>query len=816
MKSRSALPLLFMVWFGFAADCTGQSYAVIAPRTLRPHSAYDAVVVNVANETQHFRCELVDGENHVVRSTSISVPSNGMEKASLNIGQLDRPGNYRLELWDEDKNVRLNGTSLEYFGRSYTVLFQTDKSIYNPGNTIRFRVVFLSPDLLPVVTGVNCSVSITGLDGIEIIRWSPVTLQSGVFEGSFALHSDRQWPFGMWVINALINGQVHKEKFYVEKYSVPPFIVDLQSTPNSYFFCGQKEMVLKLTASYVAGDPLQGNATVVVRANYNNYPSQTKEVQRKQFGFTGTARVAFPLQPVAPDCQEERTVWFDVMVRDRVTGVTENVTRTFTVHQTLFTMEVLDGADTFHPGLAMQLKVRLASIDGKPLNRTSVAIVYTLQEENHEAEPVVSRVRYITNSRGIVRLFINTTLDTVAVNVDGIYLNHTFSLVAADPMYENSSIDYLTAHTDRAFYMPQQEVTVFVRSNFMFQRLFYVCFCRGWIVCHDGVVESKGAQKQHRLTFQATPLMVHHTKVLIFTIQPDGRISSTAVRVHFRPSSRSALNLTTSATGRDPHEYRISVSAPADAFVGLLGVDVRAKLVSPTENDLTPKKLEKALQSPKPIYEGLFLYNSFRSVGAELLTDGYIQDVGSVPHSLARNDISPTEESTDGSHFPDTWLWESFRTTTSQNVTIDKRLPGTIGAYSLTAFSVDPTNGLQFSKPVQIQSTKRVFAQLRVPAAMIVGEKSIGYCLVHNYGPQITITVDVRPRMRNFTFLLGEGATESLPVELQMDHVGILQVEVIVRDTSGDVIDSVKQSVTVHPVENYQQAVDAYRAEFSK
>ncbi|XP_058056819.1 CD109 antigen-like [Anopheles bellator] len=810
MKSRSVLPLLFIVWFGFPADCAGQSYAVIAPRTLRPHSAYDAVVVNVAPETQHFRCEIVDGDNHVVRSTAISVPSKGMEKASLNIGQLDRPGNYRLELWDGDKNVRLNGTSLEYVGRSYTVLFQTDKSIYNPGNTIRFRVVFLSPDLLPVVAGVNCSVSITDLDDVEIIRWSEVKLQSGVFEGSFALDSDRQWTFGMWTINGLINGQVGKERFYVEEHSVPPFIVDLQSTPNPYFYCGQKEMVLKLTASYPAGDPLQGNATVVVRANYNNYPSQTKEVQRKQFGFTGTARVVFPMPIVAPDCQEERTVWFDVTVRDGVTGRIENVTRTFTVHQTLFTMEVLDGANNFHPGLAMQLKVRLASIDGKPLDRKSVAILYTLQEENHEAEPVVSTVRYLTNSRGIIRLFINTTLDTVAVNVDGIYLNHTFSLVAADPMYENNAIDYLTAHTDRAFYTPHQEVTVFVRSNFMFQRLFFVCFCRGWIVCHHGVVESERAQKQHRLKFQASPLMVHHTKVLMFTIQPDGRISSTAVRVHFRPMSSSALNLTTSPTGRDPHEYRISVSAPAGAFVGLLGVDVRAKLVSPIENDLTSKKLDKALQSPKPIYDGLFLYNSFRSVGAELLTNGYIQDVGSVPHSFMRDSISPTEDSTDGSHFPDTWLWESFRTTTSSpNVTIDKRLPGTIGTYSLTAFSVDPTNGLQFSKPIQIQSTKRVFAELRVPDAMIVGEKTIAHCLVHNDGPQITITVDVRPRMQNFTFLLGEGATESLPVELRMDRPGILLVEVVVRNTDGDVIDSVKQSVAVHSVAKHYSIVGA-------
>lgn len=46
-----------------------------------------------------------------------------------------------------------NTTELQYVHKSYSVFIQTDKTIYKPGDLMRFRVVVVNPHLRPSVTG---------------------------------------------------------------------------------------------------------------------------------------------------------------------------------------------------------------------------------------------------------------------------------------------------------------------------------------------------------------------------------------------------------------------------------------------------------------------------------------------------------------------------------------------------------------------------------------------------------------------------------------------------------------------------------------
>uniref|UniRef100_A0A182PLQ3 CD109 antigen n=1 Tax=Anopheles epiroticus TaxID=199890 RepID=A0A182PLQ3_9DIPT len=335
-----------------------------------------------------------------------------------------RAGSYRLKVLEQAKRTLLNTTELEYIDRSYLVLFQTDKPAYKPGDLVQFRILFLTTDTKPVGQSVQPTIFIIDPERIRMKQWIDVSLTSGVFEGSFRLAEYTS--LGRWTITATVNQQLYKDTFSVEEYTLPLFRVQVESVPKPYFQCDEPNMTLKLRATFVHGGSVQGNASVVVRANYNNYPSQTKEVARRELPINGTAVVEFPTDLIARSCVEERNVWFYVTVTESATGVSYSTTCANTVHIAGgVVMEVLDGNEAFYPGSAMRLMVKLATVDKKPLVNQQVVIGYKVLEEDHiDMEEVVPGVLVLqTNANGIVRFAINTTLNTVAVNVEGTFLN---------------------------------------------------------------------------------------------------------------------------------------------------------------------------------------------------------------------------------------------------------------------------------------------------------------------------------------------------------------------------------------------------------
>jgi CD109 antigen len=62
------------------------------------------------------------------------------------------PGNYNLTVRGSGGLEFQNSTELNYVHKSYSVLIQTDKAIYKPGDTIQFRCLALNKHLKPTVT----------------------------------------------------------------------------------------------------------------------------------------------------------------------------------------------------------------------------------------------------------------------------------------------------------------------------------------------------------------------------------------------------------------------------------------------------------------------------------------------------------------------------------------------------------------------------------------------------------------------------------------------------------------------------------------
>ena len=71
----------------------------------------------------------------------------------LGIGELD-DGSYRFEAKGLSPISFLESTNLKYKNKGYSVFIQTDKSVYRPGNSVKFRAVVVTPQQLkPSVVG---------------------------------------------------------------------------------------------------------------------------------------------------------------------------------------------------------------------------------------------------------------------------------------------------------------------------------------------------------------------------------------------------------------------------------------------------------------------------------------------------------------------------------------------------------------------------------------------------------------------------------------------------------------------------------------
>ncbi|XP_058177566.1 murinoglobulin-1-like [Anopheles ziemanni] len=797
---------------GFPHDCAGQRYVIVAPHTVRPHSTYEVLVTNLAEQVQQFRCEIVDSQDVPVRTQLVRVDPQRIAQADINIGSLEE-GKYQLKVWNEHLAQLLNSTSLMFSSKSYTVLFQTDKPEYKPGDKVQFRVLFLLPNLRPVLRDVAPSVFITDPSGYRIQKWIDANVQNGVFEGSFQLAPHTT--IGDWSISALVNDQHFSDTFRVAEYILPVFKVELNSIPKS-FHCDQQNMELRLAARYMGGGMVRGNATIVARANYNNYPSQTKEVGRRHLMLNGTVVVQFPTSNVTAGCDEERNVWFDVEVMDSLTGVSYNLTKKFKVYSILYNMDIIDDFEGFYPGLPINLKVRLSEADGSAMANEAVTIIYKVINSDQDMDDGIrNRELLNTNSHGIARLRINTTSETYSVHVEGYYKNITFPLLYAEPLYLEKGVKFLTAYVRRAYHTVNDNITINLDSNVSIRRIFYIGYCRG-TVCTKGAIESENAKKHHTLVIPANSKMPPNMKLVMFSVLENGEILSYPVIVQFTSVGINAFKVRW--TQDQPGMYKFNIRAENGAFVGLLGVDQSITLRPSSNNDITLRKIESTEKDSEDSMVLWSVHDSFGSLGATLLTDGYLTDVGNVYHGpgggiadYSRNNLDDDTRQ----DFPETWIWESL---TAIEFTLLKRIPDTITTWVVTGFAVGQEHGLVVLKePVRINNAKEVYAQLHAPASIKQFEVVDAVCLIHNNGNNITVNVELSPNFgtkRNL--FLRKEESKRIPFKLLAKAIGVLTVDVVVKTQKGVTIDTTRQSIAVHPAGEEKVADDVRYVNFEK
>ena len=251
---------------------TSQTYTIVAPDVVRPNSDYlVAVSVFGLQETDQQDVELrIRGRSASSGSTieirqETSVRPDTTEIVRLRIGDLGE-GSYSLTARGNsplnfDQSQRLN-----YVHQGYSVFIQTDKAIYRPENTVRFRAVVVTPQLKPSVVG-SIDVAMFDGKGHVVRRWDRVFTTKGVFAGQLELA--KAPVMGDWTIQVDVSGQVFNKTFQVAEYVLPKFRVDVD-LPNAYGIINETSTTAIVRASYAFGGPVVGEATISVFPVYKS------------------------------------------------------------------------------------------------------------------------------------------------------------------------------------------------------------------------------------------------------------------------------------------------------------------------------------------------------------------------------------------------------------------------------------------------------------------------------------------------------------------------------------------------------------------
>uniref|UniRef100_A0A3Q3WYL8 Uncharacterized protein n=1 Tax=Mola mola TaxID=94237 RepID=A0A3Q3WYL8_MOLML len=141
------------------------------------------------------------------------------------------------------------------------IFIQTDKPMYNPGDTVRFRAFLSSPSFKAVESSIT--IDIQNPDGVVVKQITRTRAPDGVFEETFPLSeivNEGTWrltaKFDHWKQNTFTS------QFEVKKYVLPAFNVTL--TPKKTFLkLDDSELAVEISAKYLYGELVQGTAYVV-------------------------------------------------------------------------------------------------------------------------------------------------------------------------------------------------------------------------------------------------------------------------------------------------------------------------------------------------------------------------------------------------------------------------------------------------------------------------------------------------------------------------------------------------------------------------
>ncbi|XP_052446981.1 complement C3-like [Carassius gibelio] len=256
------------------------------------------------------------------------------------------------------------------------IFIQTDKSVYNPGDTVHYRAFVSNPEFQAFNSII--SLEIQNPDGIVMDGRANVRASNGILSESYTLHTVVKE--GTWKVIANFDNvkeNRYSTIFVVKKNVLSPFKVTL--TPKkSYLSLDEEKLEVEVTARYLYGEPVKGVAYVLFGIEINGEKKRITSMKQMNDINGKTVNLTIEeIKKVYPDTS--RLLGSSVYVKASVmtssgSDTVEAMKSGIQIVMSPYVLSIRDTPKYFKPGLPLDIVVTVSHQDGSPAPNIPVEI----------------------------------------------------------------------------------------------------------------------------------------------------------------------------------------------------------------------------------------------------------------------------------------------------------------------------------------------------------------------------------------------------------------------------------------------------------
>ncbi|XP_076796618.1 murinoglobulin-1-like isoform X2 [Arvicanthis niloticus] len=510
------------------------------------------------------------------------------------------------------------------------VFIQTDKSVYKPGQTVKFRVVSMDKNLHPL----NELFPLAYIEDPKtnrIMQWQDVKTENGLKQMSFSLAAEPiQGPYK--IVMQKQSGRKEEHSFTVMEFVLPRFDVDVK-VPDDISV--HNEIVnVTVCAKYTYGKPVPGDIEIDIchefqLSNYYNvFACSLFLPQKLDNNGCRTEEVNIsseqPMITVGKDCKVQ-LFHVNASVTEEGTGLKYSGSRTTKVERSTSKLIFLKADSQFRHGIPFFVKVRLVDLKGAPIPNEQVFI---------KAQEISYTNATTTDQHGLAKFSIDTSgISGHSLNIklpvldskkklsifgvtpvvvyhkqenSGSYSfcmeeRHAEAMHMAYAVYSPSK-SYIYLETETSSILPCNQIHA-VQAHFILKGenlgvlrelvFHYLVMAQGSIIQtgnHTHLVEPResAVKGSFALEIPVEFSMVPVAKMLIYAILPDGEVIADSASFQVEKCLRNKVDLSFSSSQSLPgSQTHLRVTASPQSLCGLRAVDQSVLLLKP-EAELSP------------------------------------------------------------------------------------------------------------------------------------------------------------------------------------------------------------------------------------
>ncbi|XP_057901421.1 alpha-2-macroglobulin-like protein 1 [Melospiza georgiana] len=293
---------------------------------------------------------------------------------------------------------------------------QMDKPIYNPGQTVKFRIVTLTEDFVPVNSKYSM-VEIKDPNQNRIGQWLDVRPKQGIADLSFQLADELS--LGTYTISAqsFKSSSVQSSTFQVEERVLQKFDVFFEGPAQIH--ASDKTIPLQVCGRYSFGKAVRGTVHVALCQKARRWPqSASKDICREYRGATAsngcfTPSVSTSIFNLTPS-EEDNKLYAEASLLEMGTGVQINTSRQILISRTAARAVFETPNEYYIPGVPYRGKIKVQDHYGTGMKNRKVYLVIRFMRRRFIKT-------YITDDSGIASF----NLDTTAWNSSSVSLEVT-------------------------------------------------------------------------------------------------------------------------------------------------------------------------------------------------------------------------------------------------------------------------------------------------------------------------------------------------------------------------------------------------------